>query len=136
MTSLPKLTCEECGKEIHGRSDKRFCDDTCRNNFNRKKRIEERVEIPPEGQEIIRIIKNNYRLLKARVNGEYTVLDESYSFLRSKGFNPNLFTSISYEQGELYRFCFECGFLVYEDTITIIERDQSGQIANNEIIFK
>jgi len=136
MSSLPKQICQECGKEMHGRSDKRFCDDTCRNNFNRKKRIAEQLNIPEEAQEIIRIIKANYRLLKSRVNGDYTILDETLSSLRSKGFNPNFFTSVGYEAGEMYCFCFECGFSIYEDTITVIERDQQAQIANSEVFFK
>jgi hypothetical protein len=135
VTIKATVVCECCGREIHGRSDKRFCNDTCRNNFNRAKRLEERVDIPEEGQEIIRIIKTNYRLLKARSDGDYTRLTESLPALRSKGFNPNFFTSIGYEQGETYFFCFECGFSIYEDTITIIERDQQSRIANTDLFF-
>jgi hypothetical protein len=36
-------TCAECGKGLFGRTDKRFCNDTCRNGFNRKLRAEEKA---------------------------------------------------------------------------------------------
>lgn len=32
------LTCRHCGKEIHGRRSKRYCDDTCRNAFHNRRR--------------------------------------------------------------------------------------------------
>lgn len=106
MTSLPKLTCEECGKEIHGRSDKRFCDDTCRNNFNRKKRQAEQVPIRESALEIIRTIKNNYQLLKTKDQPPDIMISMPLKNLLEKGFNPNYFTSIREEDSELYRFCF------------------------------
>jgi len=28
--------CLNCGKQIRGRSDKKFCDDSCRNNYNNR----------------------------------------------------------------------------------------------------
>jgi predicted nucleic acid-binding Zn ribbon protein len=66
MGNTPTAVCGDCGKEIKGRSDKRFCDDTCRNNFNRKKWQAEQIPISEDALEIIRIIKKNYQLLKTR----------------------------------------------------------------------
>jgi hypothetical protein len=136
MSISLKTICEECDKEIRGRSDKRFCDDVCRNNFNRKKRLAEQIIIPEEALEVVRAIKKNYRLLKSLTEGEYTILDEHLPALLRKGFNPNYFTSIRHIDGELYRFCFECGFLITDDTIALIVREQQLNLRGDGIIFQ
>ncbi len=41
-------TCKECGRAIHGRNDKRFCDDAYRNNFNRHKNQVEKIMVPEQ----------------------------------------------------------------------------------------
>lgn len=124
MSTLPKQHCQECGKEIHGRSDKRFCNDTCRNNLNRKKRIAEQVIIPDIALEIIRIIKNNYRLLKSGGLESGITAFQPIKNLLERGFNPGFFTSIREEEGDVYHFCFECGFRISGENIFIIERKE------------
>jgi predicted nucleic acid-binding Zn ribbon protein len=34
QTTIPYKTCLSCGRTIRGRSDKKFCDDQCRNQYN------------------------------------------------------------------------------------------------------
>ena len=34
QTTIPYKTCLSCGRSIRGRSDKKFCDDQCRNQYN------------------------------------------------------------------------------------------------------
>jgi len=36
QTENPDKTCENCGKSLYGRTDKRFCNDNCRNTYNRE----------------------------------------------------------------------------------------------------
>ena len=36
MPLKQEKSCEECGKAIFGRIDKRFCSDQCRNSFNNR----------------------------------------------------------------------------------------------------
>lgn len=136
MSTSLKTTCDECGKEIRGRSDKKFCDDSCRNNFNRKKRLAEQVILPEEALQVIRTIKKNYRLLKSLIEDDYTILQEGLPALLRKGFNPDYFTSIRYIDNELYRFCFDCGYLIIEDTITLILREQQLSLPGNGLTFQ
>src|ERR1700743_2468050 len=110
MGNIPTAACEDCGKDIKGRSDKRFCDDTCRNNFNRKKRQAEQAPIDDEALEIIRTIKRNYQLIKSKDLAADIIISQPVEGLFKKGFNANYFTSTRKVDGELYRFCFECGF--------------------------
>jgi hypothetical protein len=36
MNTATAAVCQDCGKELEGRSDKRFCDDACRKRFTRR----------------------------------------------------------------------------------------------------
>jgi predicted nucleic acid-binding Zn ribbon protein len=122
MDNTAKMICEDCGKAVRGRNDKRFCDDTCRNNFNRRKKQAERIPIGPEALAIIRIIKRNYQLLKYKYLEDSKNIYHPLDALLEKGFNPDYFTSTKVEYEELYYFCFECGFRISEGRIHIIQR--------------
>ena len=54
-------TCLECGNKIFGRSDKKFCDDACRNAYNNR--------VNKDSKNLIRNTNNrlrkNYRILEA-----------------------------------------------------------------------
>ena len=56
---IKKTFCEYCGKDIKGRSDKRFCDDNCRNTFNHKKKIPDNEVYAP----VVNILKKNRAIL-------------------------------------------------------------------------
>ncbi len=43
------MFCKECGKILHGRSDKRFCNDDCRSSYhNKKRRTKKALSTEPE----------------------------------------------------------------------------------------
>lgn len=116
--------CENCNKELFGRIDKRFCNDNCRNEFNRKKKQLEIQKQHDNLPEILKIIKNNYAILKSYgplKDSEYIIEVERTELLR-KGFNFKFFTSTAQHHNNQYKFCFErgwteCGY----DYITIRE---------------
>lgn len=105
-------SCENCGKELYGRIDKRFCNDNCRNEFNRRKKQLEAQNQHDNLPEILKIIKNNYAILKS-----YGPLEDTRSFIEvernelvSKGFNFKFFTSTTTYHQDEYKFCFERGW--------------------------
>jgi predicted nucleic acid-binding Zn ribbon protein len=117
-TETLERTCGYCGKILHGRTDQRFCNDTCRNNFNRKKRAEERIAMHENMPEIFRIIKKNYEILKSLTKGEplewkHTTYAKVVE-LKQKGFDPQFCTSIRIERDGIWKFCFERGWLMNE----------------------
>lgn len=57
--------CENCGKELFGRTDKRFCNDGCRNQFNREKAVREQQKAQDNLPEILKIIQKNYGYCEA-----------------------------------------------------------------------
>jgi hypothetical protein len=117
--NLEEKHCENCGRVLFGRTDKRFCNDTCRNTFNREKTLREQIKEHENLPEIFKIIKNNYRILKSYA---HKTLDPDVQLyfpakdLISDGINVNYFTSIYQDGAELWRFCFERGWRIDGDT--------------------
>jgi hypothetical protein len=103
--------CENCGRSFHtGRTDRRFCNDTCRNAFNRKKLQLEKLVANESIPEIFRIIKRNYEILKGFGELERGTQLWIQEKLADTGINPKFFTSIQQEGDTIWYFCFERGW--------------------------
>ena len=101
MSNLPKKECLECGKELFGRIDKKFCSDYCRNSFNNK--------INRDSTNLIRntnnLLRKNYRILQ-KLNPDQKTKTTKDNLLR-KGFNFDYFTSIyTTKTGKVYYFIY------------------------------
>ena len=124
--------CEECGRPLFGRTDKRFCNDTCRNAFNRKKTAGAFVVYHENMAEIFKILQNNYEILQSlgpiEPEGYANVTVER---LVTAGFDFNFCTSIYQERDELWRFCFDRGWFLLDDEICVI-RDRDEQVTTND----
>ena len=74
--------CIECGKELNGRCDKKFCDDGCRNSHNN--RIHR--EGSQEARRINRILEKNRKILESitisgrRSCSRFTLLERGFNF--------------------------------------------------------
>lgn len=111
--------CLECGEKIVGRTDKKFCDDACRNSYNNK--------VNKDRKNIVRNTNNwlrkNYRILE-QLNPEQKT-KVSRSRLAEKGFDFNYFTSIyTTKAGTVYYFVYDQGYLPLEgDYFALVKRD-------------
>lgn len=100
--SLKLNVCEKCGKPIHGRLDKKFCNASCRNTFNNQvKRRDEQYIL-----EVNRTIRKNRKILKTLSPiGKSTVRKE---VLDALGYNFNIFSSMyRTSKGTIYYLCYE-----------------------------
>ncbi len=102
--------CLECGTEIFGRVDKKFCNDSCRNAYNNR--------VNQHSNNLIRNInrslaKNRRILAELNPHGKSRTTRD---ILLGKGFDFNYFTSI-YEtkKGSRYYFCYDQGYLSLDD---------------------
>lgn len=105
------MNCLECGEKITGRSDKKFCNDACRNAFNNKQN--------KDSSNLMRNIHNklrkNYRILAEQnfVEGKAKITREK---LNLKGFDFEYFTNFKiYKNGAEYRFIYDIGYKFLED---------------------
>lgn len=102
--------CQECGNELFGRIDKRFCDDQCRSTFYNK-RNRDTVNLV---RKVNNILRNNRRILEElNPNGKTVVSKKS---LLDKGFNFSYFTNTYItKSGKNYFFCYDYGYLALSE---------------------
>ncbi len=97
--------CLDCGGKILGRSDKKFCSDQCRNNYNNR---------------INRDVNNYVRNVHAQLRRNRKILSDFYEENHRKihrdalfalGYNFTFFTHlVETQEGSRWFYCFEYGF--------------------------
>lgn len=107
--------CPECGEKIVGRSDKKFCSDECRNNFNNRQNS--------DTTNLVRNINNTLRRNR-RILGELAPDGKSKvhkSKLNDKGFDFKYIThQYKTQKGSVYFYCYEYGYLPLENDFYLI----------------
>jgi len=109
-------SCLECGTEIVGRIDKKFCNDYCRNGYNNN--------VNKDSKNLLRNINNrlrkNYRILEGfKLNDGKTkttrtrLIDKGFDF----DFITNLYTT---KKGTVYYFVYDLGYLPLENEYYMI----------------
>jgi len=97
--------CLYCNQPIKGRSDKKFCNDSCRNNYNHEKREPENKAL----NEILKAIKSNRKVIKTLLNGNKTRVVQKDDRIRN-GFDFRFYMHHFSAQGYTYTFCFDYGY--------------------------
>jgi hypothetical protein len=106
----PKL-CLNCHKPVKGRTDKKFCDDYCRNNYNN--------QLKSTTINLVRNINNalgkNRRILENLfITGE-EMAKTTRDKLLQKGFQFKYIThTYTNKKGNTYFFCYDIGYLQLE----------------------
>lgn len=112
--------CLECQKPLLGRTDKKFCDDGCRNTFNNRRNSETNTMV----RSVNSLLKKNRSILQQLLpeSGKMSVSEKTLKIL---GFNFDYFTSIyDTKKGNTYRFCYEYGYLKIDEGVYVIVRKQ------------
>jgi YHS domain-containing protein len=112
--------CLDCGEEIKGRSDKKFCSDHCRNSFNNRLNSDENNFV----KNINNILRKNRRILKDLNPDEKTKIHRDK--LLERGFNFHYHTNTTTTRnGNTYHFCYEQGYLSLEnDYLLLVARKE------------
>ncbi len=122
VETTPK-TCMACSKSIKGRTDKKFCDDYCRNAFNNK--------LKGEGNNTVRNINNalrkNRRILQELLPENAKMIKINLEKLLERGFLFK-YTTHTYTnpRGNVYHFCYEYGYLPLENNGYLIVKQKEG----------
>lgn len=99
--------CLNCGTQIEGRIDKKFCNSYCKTNYHYQKRKQHGAT---QFQLIDQQLKHNRHLLK-HFNAAGKAVIRKTELLR-KGFDPKYFTHYwKNNKGDVYLFCYEYGYL-------------------------
>ncbi len=99
--------CLECQNPIKGRSDKRFCDDACRNAYNNRLNSNENNRI----RNINNALRKNRRILR-QVLADEKMIKVNSDYLKKKGFDFEYHTHhLHTSKGQTYLFIYEYGYL-------------------------
>ena len=116
-------TCMSCGKSLKGRSDKKFCDDFCRNVYNN--------DLKSGSNNYVRNINNalrkNRRLLEDCLQAGEEVAKTTKDKLLHKGFQFK-YTTHTYtnKKGNIYYFCYDYGYLPLENGWYLVVKRKEG----------
>lgn len=113
---MEEKICAECQRSIKGRSDKRFCDDNCRNTFNNRKNSTQDSIL----RTINRKLRRNRNILQEYLGEEQMIKVNKLKIL-SEGFQLDFHThSLRTNRGQTYYFCYEFGYLEMENGMLLL----------------
>ena len=111
-------TCVQCGKNLRGRSDKKFCDDYCRNNYNN--------QLKAFSNNYVRNINNalgkNRRVLETLLPPAKETINTSKEKLLEHGFSFKYITQTFTTKKGTYFFCYDYGYLPLDNDWYLIVR--------------
>ena len=116
--------CLECSKPLKGRTDKKFCDDLCRNSYNNKLNSDSNGYV----RNINNILRRNRRVLAEALPVTEEMSKITKQKMLEKGFQFKYFThTYTNKKGNIYYFCYEYGYLLLEaDWMLIVKRKEAG----------
>jgi len=113
----------DCGEVIHGRADKKFCNDMCRNNYNN--------QLNSSSYNLIRninnILRRNRRIMEElNPSGKTKTTREK---MLVKGFDFDYFTSTYQTKNDKrYHFCYEYAYLPLDnDELLLVKRENRSE---------
>ena len=104
-----------CGMELFGRSDKKYCNDQCRNRANAKRRKKEFWEEDKHIYEITRDLRRNRSIMKSTGAFLNQTKIVTRGWMLDKGYNFEYYTNILQTKKGNYYFCYEFGHMALED---------------------
>ncbi len=123
MEMQPK-NCLACDKPVKGRSDKKFCDDYCRNAYNNR--------VNGINTEVIRNINNdlkkNRQILASLLQNEQVTVKTHRSRLIDLGFKFRWMThQYTNQNGQIYFYCYDYGYLPIDNDICLVVKGKANQ---------
>lgn len=129
MTATETATCLNCNKPLKGRTDKKFCDDYCRNSYNN--------ELKASKNNLVRNINNalgkNRRILESFFNGEEEIAKTHKDKLLEKGFLFKYMThTYANKKGNVYYFCYDLGYMPLDNDWYLLVKRKGENRRNRE----
>ncbi|MFN2456752.1 MAG: hypothetical protein ABR502_00995 [Chitinophagaceae bacterium] len=112
-------TCLACGKALRGRSDKKFCNDFCRNNYNNQLKADSNNYV----RNINNVLRKNRRILEEVLPETEEMAKTTRDRLMQQGFQFK-YTTHTYtnKKGNTYYFCYDYGYLPLENNWYLVVR--------------
>jgi len=114
--------CIECGSALKGRTDKKFCDDHCRNAYNNK----QNSDVTNYMRNVNNMLRRNRRILELCIPEGEGMGKCPRQKLADQGFNFRFHThQYANKKGDIYFFVYEYGYLPLEgDWVLVVKRKE------------
>lgn len=110
-------TCLQCEKQLHGRSDKRFCSPGCKNAWNAARRRTTRSVT----EQVDSILHRNREILAMLMGEKTTKMEVDRLVLDRAGFNFKYITGIyTNSQGKLYHYVYDFAWMEFSKQVVMI----------------
>ncbi len=118
MPIVSKLkNCLTCDKVVRGRSDKKYCDDFCRNSYNNLVKSERNNFM----RRVNTILRKNRRIIEAIMDGKEEPTKTNRERMLQLGFQFNSFTHTCLsKKGSTFFFCYEFGYTPLEHDVYLL----------------
>jgi predicted nucleic acid-binding Zn ribbon protein len=118
--------CLACDKLLHGRADKKFCNDYCRNAYNNSLKSMNDTAV----RNINNVLAKNRKILDGILKEEKTAKTNKEKLLQ-QGFNFRYIThTYTNKNGDTYCFCYEMGYLPLDNDWYLIVRRKDESAAS------
>ena len=116
----PRL-CLACNKTIKGRTDKKFCDDYCRNKVNNQLKADNNNQI----RNINNALRRNRRILEELLKEKEEMVRTTRERLLGKTFQFKYLThTYTNQKGNTYFFCYDYGYLPLDNDYYLIVKNK------------
>jgi predicted nucleic acid-binding Zn ribbon protein len=116
LINLSPKYCICCEKQVRGRTDKKFCCDACRNNYNNRLKAETTNLV----RNINHALTKNRRILEGFLRDDKAT-KVSASNLLHNGFQFKYFThQYINKKGNTYCFCYDFGYLPVDNNCYLL----------------
>lgn len=124
MTASEAKTCLACGKLLKGRSDKKFCDDYCRNNYNNQQKA--KGNYSSYVRNINNTLLKNRKILESILPVTEETAKANKEKLQRLGFSFKYIThTYITKTGKTYFYCYDYGYLPLDnDWYLIVKRKE------------
>jgi hypothetical protein len=122
MLQTETKNCLTCSKSLKGRSDKKFCDDYCRNNYNNHLKADSNNYV----RNINNALRKNRRILEELLPPTEGMVKVFKEKLLNQGFQFKYIThTYINKKGNTYYFCYEYGYLLLDnDWYLIVKKEE------------
>jgi len=119
-----KKTCQQCGQEMQGRTDKKFCSTDCKNRYH----IDNRRNTRDAVAEIDGYLHRNREIL-VTLMGSSTKVEIDRLVLSRTGFRYDYHTGTYLnKKGKMYRLVYDYAWMDFSDQKVMIVRKKMGVV--------
>lgn len=120
----PIRNCIYCNRQIKGRTDKKFCDDYCRNGHNNKLKSDTCNMV----RNINNALRKNRRILAGLMQTNDKTTKTNLEKLLERGFQFKYLThTLTNSRGSVYTFCYEYGYMSLDNnTYLLVKQKDEG----------